>query len=98
MHYKAESDATWGEHEIDYILLIQRDVCVAPNPNEVMSHRFVSQKDLQELLQRAEAGGSDAIKITPWFKMICETFLFKWWDNLCDLSPFVDLDSIHRMV
>ena len=95
IHYKAESDSTWGEHEIDYILFIQEDVTVTPNPNEVMSYRFVSQQELRELFARAEK--EDGVKITPWFRIISETFLFKWWDNLSDLSQFVDVGTIHRM-
>lgn len=94
IHYKAESDEVWGEHEIDYILFIQRDVDITPNPNEVMSHSFVTQQQLRELLASGEQG---SVRITPWFKMICQNLLFKWWDNLGDLTPFVDQATIHRM-
>ena len=38
----------------------------------------------------------DNIKITPWFKLIVENFLFKWWDALDDLDGFKD-DKIHRL-
>ena len=96
IHYKAESDSTWGEHEIDYILFIQKDVTVTPNPNEVMSYRFVSQQELRELF--AKAAKEDSVKITPWFRIISETFLFKWWDNLSNLLQFVDEETIHRML
>lgn len=95
IHYKAESDSTWGEHEIDYVLLVQKDVPCSPNPNEVMSYRYVDQEELRLLLAEAEQGGA---KVTPWFKIICETFLFKWWNSLNDLTPFVDESVIHRMV
>ena len=95
IHYKAESDATWGEHEIDYILVLQKDVPCSANPNEVMSHRYVSQQQLKSLLAEAEQGKG---KVTPWFRIICETFLFKWWDSLSDLTSFIDTDTIHRMV
>lgn len=37
------------------------------------------------------------LKITPWFSLIAETFLFKWWDNLQNLKQFMDHDHIHRM-
>lgn len=96
IHYKAESDSTWGEHEIDYILFVQKDVTVTPNPNEVMSYRFVSHQELRELF--AKAAKEDGVKITPWFRIISETFLFKWWDNLSNLSQFVDEETIHRML
>lgn len=86
---------TWGEHEIDHILFIQRDVTVTPNPNEAMSHRFVSQQELLDLLAEEKEG---KVKITPWFKIISETFLFQWWDNLRNLSPFIDTKAVHRML
>jgi isopentenyl-diphosphate delta-isomerase len=37
VHYVAESDAVWGEHEVDHILFLKppADVVLAPNPNEV---------------------------------------------------------------
>lgn len=35
VHYIANSGETWGEHEIDYVYLIQADVDLDPNPNEV---------------------------------------------------------------
>ncbi|KAL7228146.1 hypothetical protein ACSBR2_006961 [Camellia fascicularis] len=34
MLYKAPSDGKWGEHELDYLLFIVRDVNVNPNPDE----------------------------------------------------------------
>lgn len=95
IHYKAESDSMWGEHEIDYILMLQKDIPCSPNPNEVMSCRYVDQDELRTLLTQAEQGG---VKVTPWFKIICETFLFKWWDSLGDLAPFVEESAIHRMI
>lgn len=35
-----------GEHEIDYILFIQADVTLAPNPEEVSDTKYVSLPDL----------------------------------------------------
>lgn len=66
-----------------------------PNPNEVMSHRYVSQHELREMLHQAEGG---TLLITPWFKAIAEKFLFQWWDHLDDLSPHQDHYNIHRML
>lgn len=42
IHYLAPSDGTWGEHEVDYILFIQKDVTFTPNPNEVSDTMYVS--------------------------------------------------------
>ncbi|KAF4087792.1 hypothetical protein AMELA_G00074660 [Ameiurus melas] len=94
IHYKAESDGVWGEHEIDYILFLQRDVELQPDPNEVKSHRYVSKEELKELLEQAERG---QVLITPWFSLIANTFLFTWWDNLQNLKQFIDHERIHRM-
>lgn len=95
IHYKAQSDPVWGEHEIDYILFVQKDVAVVANHNEVMSYRYVDQRELRDLLAEARAG---KMKMTPWFDIISETFLFKWWDSLHDLTSFAEHKTIHRMV
>ncbi|XP_054621964.1 isopentenyl-diphosphate Delta-isomerase 1 [Dunckerocampus dactyliophorus] len=94
IHYKAQSDGVWGEHEIDYILFMQKDVELSPDPNEVKHHRYVSKEELREMLDKAER---KELKITPWFKLIAETFLFQWWDNLQNLKEFMDHTNIHRM-
>ncbi|XP_021241429.1 isopentenyl-diphosphate Delta-isomerase 1 isoform X2 [Numida meleagris] len=94
IHYKAKSDGIWGEHEIDYILFVQKDVTLNPDPNEIQSYCYVTQKELKQLLDKASR---NEVKITPWFKLIAETFLFKWWDNLPNLNKFVDHEKIHRM-
>lgn len=95
IYYKAPSDTTWGEHEIDYILFVQKDVTVVPNPNEVMSQKYVSEQELKDILAEGERGD---LKITPWFKLICDSHLFKWWGSIKDLSSFVEKETIHRMV
>ncbi|XP_062349873.1 isopentenyl-diphosphate Delta-isomerase 1 isoform X1 [Cinclus cinclus] len=94
IHYKAKSDGIWGEHEIDYILFVQKDVTLNPDPNEIQSYCYVTQKELKQLLDKA---ARNEVKITPWFKLIAETFLFKWWDNLNNLNRFVEHEKIHRM-
>lgn len=94
IHYKAPSDSLWGEHEIDYILFVQKDISINANPNEVMAYKFVSKQELKDLLRD---GRENRVKITPWFRMICERFLFKWWEGLGDLSSFVDTSTIHKM-
>lgn len=94
IHYKAQSDGVWGEHEIDYILFMQKEVELAPDPNEIKSHCYVSKEELKELLEKAKR---KEVQITPWFSLIAETFLFKWWDNLHNLKQFMDHDNIHRM-
>lgn len=94
IHYKAQSDGVWGEHEIDYILFMQKDVEVDPDPNEIQSHCYVTKEELREMLEKAKRG---ELLITPWFSLIADTLLFKWWDNLNNLKQFMDQDKIHHM-
>ncbi|XP_048957367.1 isopentenyl-diphosphate Delta-isomerase 1 isoform X3 [Canis lupus dingo] len=94
IHYKAQSDGIWGEHEIDYILFVRKNVTLNPDPNEIKSYCYVTKEELKELLEKAARG---EIKITPWFQIIADAFLFKWWDNLNHLNQFVDHEKIHRM-
>uniref|UniRef100_A0A3Q2UT79 isopentenyl-diphosphate Delta-isomerase n=1 Tax=Haplochromis burtoni TaxID=8153 RepID=A0A3Q2UT79_HAPBU len=94
IHYKAQSDGVWGEHEIDYILFVQKDVDLNPDPNEIKSHCYVSKEELKEMLEKAKR---KELEITPWFSLIAETFLFTWWDNLQNLKQFMDHHKIHRM-
>ena len=56
MHYWAADtithgpDAIWGEHEIDYILLIKANVEVAPNPDEVSATQYVTREETRKML------------------------------------------------
>lgn len=110
IHYKALSDGKWGEHEsefdtadqykfktdpcvlVDYILLIKSDVDHTPNPNEVKDSKYVSQEDLRQMFK------DDSLKFTPWFKLICNTMLFEWWDHLDQgLDKYKGEKEIRRM-
>uniref|UniRef100_A0A8C5KKN9 Isopentenyl-diphosphate Delta-isomerase 1 n=1 Tax=Jaculus jaculus TaxID=51337 RepID=A0A8C5KKN9_JACJA len=94
IYYKAQSDGIWGEHEIDYILFLRKNVTLNPDPNEIKSYCYVSKEELKEIVKKTANG---EIKLTPWFKIIVNTFLFKWWDNLNYLNQFVDHEKIQRM-
>ncbi|XP_040022532.2 isopentenyl-diphosphate Delta-isomerase 1 [Gasterosteus aculeatus] len=94
IHYKAQSDGVWGEHEIDYILFMQKNVELNPDPNEIKTHCYVSKEEMKELLEKAKR---KEVEITPWFSLIADTFLFKWWDDLQNLKKYMDHDNIHRM-
>ncbi|KAJ1852771.1 isopentenyl-diphosphate delta-isomerase idi1 [Coemansia sp. RSA 1822] len=95
IHYVAASDGVWGEHEIDYILFIKADVDLAPNPNEVQSIKYVSMDELKQMIATADETGT---KLTPWFKLIDENFLYKWWAQLDSLDGAVDHETIHRLL
>ncbi|XP_073117968.1 isopentenyl-diphosphate Delta-isomerase I [Elaeis guineensis] len=96
--YKAPSDGKWGEHELDYLLFIVRDVKLLPNPDEVADVKYVNQDQLKELLQKADAG-EDGVKLSPWFRLVVDNFLIKWWDHLKKgtLQEAVDMKTIHKL-
>lgn len=96
IHYKSPSgdeDSKWGEHEIDYILILKtrNDITVEANYNEVKDYKYVSQDELKQMFD------DQSLVFTPWFKLICQTFLFNWWGNLDNLDAFKD-DTIHRLL
>lgn len=95
IHYKAGSDKMWGEHEIDYVFFVQKDVTLNPRANEVKACWYVSQAEVKELLQKSEEDST--ILVTPWFKLIAHHFLYKWWASLNDLSQFENDSEIHKM-
>lgn len=64
---------------------------MSPDPTEVKGYHYMTQEELWELLYRAAQG---QVKVTPWFRIIAEGFLFKWWDHLHDIFPHVDPDKI----
>jgi len=97
IHYKAASDKIWGEHEIDYIIFIKRNVTVNINENECNDFQYISKSDLQDLIRKAESG-EDGISITPWFALIAKKLLFKWWDSLDNIKAIQDPNVIHRFL
>lgn len=96
IHYRAGSGKLWGEHEIDYVLFMQKAVSLYPRANEVKDCWYASQNQIRELLQKASEDPNNTL-VTPWFKMIGQHFLFTWWDSLDDLSQFENDKEIHRM-
>lgn len=92
IHYKAPSDGKWGEHEIDYILFIKADVDVEANPNEAQDTRYVTPEELKEMFK------DESLKFTPWFKLICHSMLFEWWEHLDQgLDKYLGETEIRRM-
>lgn len=82
IHYMAPSNGPWGEHEIDYIFIIKANPELVPNPNEVRDLKYVSSEELKSMFSEGK------LKFTPWFKLICENYLFEWWDSLDNLDSF----------
>lgn len=96
VHYKAASDEIWGEHEIDYILVCRppTDPVIRPNPNEVQSVRWFTPEELRGWVQ---ASRGDGVLVSPWFRIIENTLLHKWWAGVREgsVAQFVD-GKIHR--
>lgn len=98
--YRAEcSDGTWGEHELDYIFIIQKDLQLTPEPNEVCDVRYVDASELSSMFADAEAS---RLKLTPWFCHIVKSFGWRWWEllrseGLSTLSRAQDAEKIHVM-
>lgn len=92
--YRAESDGgRWGEAEIDYIFILRKDVELNLNPEEVQSYRYVTKKEMMDLLSNP---GAHNMKITPWVKLMARDFLFSYWDNLDNLEQISQPNSIIR--
>eukprot|EP00741_Cyanophora_paradoxa_P007331 tig00001107_g7091.t1 len=86
--YKAPMDETWGEHELDYLLVVQKDVDLKLNRNEVEDVKYVDQAELQALLSDADKG---VAKLSPWFRLVVESgMLSTWWGSLKSLEGHQD--------
>lgn len=104
LHYSAKDvgtygdDAEWGEHEIDYILFIKpgEEINLNPHPEEVMDVKHVTQEELKDMM-RPESG----LLWSPWFRIIAENFLDKWWrdlDETMSTDVHIDLKGIHKIM
>lgn len=79
--------------KVDYILFIKADVDLDVNPNEVRDVRYVSEDDLRSMFDQAD------LPFTPWFRLICNTMLFEWWQDLdAGLDRFKHETAIRRML
>ncbi|GFP53309.1 hypothetical protein ACSS6W_000813 [Trichoderma asperelloides] len=93
IHYKAPSDGKWGEHEIDYILFIKANVDLNINENEVQAVQYVTPESLKKQFE------DPSLKFTPWFKLICNSMLFQWWESLdSGLEKYTNEQEIRRML
>ncbi len=93
VEYTDPSSALIVLNVVDYILFIKADVDHTPNPNEVRDTRYVSEAELKTMFK------DDSLKFTPWFKLICETMLFEWWEHLDQgLERYTGETKIRRML
>lgn len=83
----------WGEHEIDYVLFMQKDnITLSPNPDEVSELRWVSKSEINDFVKNL------TLPLSPWFKLILKHKLPLWWDNLDALEKVQDHDTIQRFI
>jgi isopentenyl-diphosphate Delta-isomerase len=88
IRYQKPSNDRWGEHEIDYILFLQRDnISLNPNPDEVSEIRWVPRSEIEKFMKSKPL-------VTPWFELIYKFKLLHWWDNLHGLTKMQDHKSI----
>ncbi|VDK75230.1 unnamed protein product [Litomosoides sigmodontis] len=93
--YKAMHDDNWGEHELDYVI-VMRDCDVKqikPNPEEVEAIGVVASMDeLTEILKCNESSFS------PWFNLfVRRNFLRNWWHDLDRLDELKDFQTIYQL-
>ena len=92
IHYHAVN-GTWGEHEIDYVLFIQKDnITLDPNPDEISETRWVSKSEINNFVKNIDS------PLSPWFKLILKNKLLLWWDNLNALEKMKDHTTIHKFI
>lgn len=78
---------------VDYILFIKANVDLDVNVNEVQATQYVSADKLKVLFD------DPSLKFTPWFKLICNSMLFEWWESLdSGLDKYMNEQEIRRML
>jgi len=90
--YSADSDGKWAENELDYILFLKshlKQLDVEPNPEEVQNIMYLNKADLSHFIKDQGAN-----RFTPWFLLMSQSMLPKWWDNIGDLKAFIDEENI----
>ena len=92
MHYEARFNEKWIEREMDYLLILKKDLELNPNPNEIEEVRFFDIEGLDNFIKNAKKNGN---KIGPWFKLINDNFLYEWWKSLDRVMESKNLE-IHK--
>ncbi|XP_026315139.1 isopentenyl-diphosphate Delta-isomerase 1-like [Hyposmocoma kahamanoa] len=91
IHYHDPFDGVWGEHEMDYILVMQADLDIEFNPNEIEEFHCVPRNEFDDFMASLEG------PVTPWFNMICRNRLQFWWDNLNRLKEIATPEKIETL-
>lgn len=91
IYYEAMSNSRWGEHEIDYVLFLQKDnITIDPNPDEVSEVRWMPRSEIKNFVKTMTP-------LTPWFRLMYQYKLLHWWDNLHTIHKMQDLDNINTL-
>lgn len=87
------TNGNWGEHEIDYILFLQKNhVTLDPNPDEIAQLHWVSKSKMDEFINNLDG------PLSPWFSLFLKHKLPLWWDNLHALEEMKEHGIIHKFV
>lgn len=86
--YKDFGNGKWGEHELDYVLFMKKNVKINPNPEEISEISYVPRDEFDEYLPTLSG------PLTPWFDLIVKHRLRYWWDNLNNLDEIIDHKNI----
>jgi isopentenyl-diphosphate delta-isomerase len=94
IEYSADSNGPWAENEIDYIIFLKcfHPVNLKPNPDEVKAVSYVKQNELGDFLSDVGPDG-----LTPWFNLMADSLLPKWWNGIDDLSKFINHKDIAKL-
>lgn len=94
--YYAPSCDKFAEHELDYIIMAKKNISLdfKPNPDEIKSHQWVSFTDFEDFLKSQNNPSTGEGDITPWFKLLKDNKLMKyWWKDLINKNTFPDESS-----
>lgn len=80
---------------VDYILFIKpkAQVTLNVNINEAQATTWVTPDGLKKMF------ADPKLKFTPWFKLICNSMLFEWWEHIDNgLDKYLNEPDIRRML
>lgn len=66
------------------------------DPGKKLSLKRERKRKCQLLIKICQLFYID-VPMTPWFKLICNSFLFKWWDQLDTIESIEADHTIHRL-
>ena len=73
---------------------VEGGIRINPNPDEVSAIKFVNESTLKMMMS------DPTLRWSPWFRIIADNFLTKWWKSLDDTmntDEYTDYQTIHRL-